>query len=650
MNKFILKISITFIFLNILFIGCSINKVNPDVYFSQKKYNLALLSYQKMFASTKEESAKAKAAFRIGQCYKFQAEYKKSLDWFKVAYDQGYGLKSLEEMAFGLKRQEEYTEAIQAFQKLINEVQDKSIFRKEVSMCKMAQSWKKSNSKLKISVFPKSDINTEFSDFSACYDRSGNILFSSDRIGSTGSDIYNWTGRLYTDIFKWDALDKSITDIKTINSKHHEATPSIANLKKKIYFTHCSKDASIHSYCQIFVSELENDEYSNPEQLDLYDSESNSIQPAIHKSDSILIFSSDRNKDRKFDLYISFKVNDLWSEPEALPNTINSEGNESFPSWYNDTLFFSSDFLPGMGGLDIFKTYRMSNGKWAMPQNQKFPINSGADDFGLCVDPNFSYNDGEILRGIFSSNRIENKRDDIYEFFIESINDTAAIVEKKYEFEVSIKFNFKEKPAINSEISAAKYIDSVELNSTVLPVKLNTFDKTSISIILTPDQRSRINFTRRGYLNSSFDIDIESPEFLTKDSIVKIVQEIELIPIKIRTEFLIENVYYDYDKYELKETSFESLDKLVDMLELNPNMKLEIRSHTDCRGEEDYNLELSKKRAESVVNYLVGKGILNSRLTYKGLGESELFDHCNCEDCSEESHQKNRRTSFQLID
>ena len=647
---YISKNKILIIFLNILFIGCAINKVNPEVYFNQKKYNLALLSYQKIFASTKDESAKSKAAFRIGQCYKFQAEYKKSLDWFKVAYDQGYGLKSLEEMAFGLKRQEEYIEAIQAFQKLTNEVQDKSLYRKEISMCKLAQSWKKSNSKLKISVFPKSDINTEFADFSACYDRSGNILFSSDRIGSTGSDIYNWTGRLYTDIFKWDALDKTIIDLKTINSKHHEATPSISNLKKRIYFTHCSKDASIHSYCQIFVCEIENNDYTSPEQLDLYDVESNSIQPAIHKSDSILVFSSDRNKDRKFDLYISFKVNDEWSEPEALPSSINTEGNESFPTWYNDTLFFSSDFLPGMGGLDIFKTYRASNGKWAIPQNQKYPINSGADDFGLCVDPNFNSNGGEILKGIFSSNRDENKKDDIYDFFIESINDTSTVAEKKHELEVSVKFIFKEKPPISSTFNAIKYVDSVELSSTILPVKLNTFDKTSISIILNPDQRSKINFARRGYLNSSFDINIESPEILSKDSIIKIIQEIELIPIKVKTEFLLENVYYDYDKYELKEASFESLDKLVDMLELNSNLKLEIRSHTDCRGEEDYNLELSNKRAESVVNYLVEKGISNSRLSYRGLGESELFDRCNCEDCSEESHQKNRRTSFQLLE
>lgn len=143
------------------------------------------------------------------------------------------------------------------------------------------------------------------------------------------------------------------------------------------------------------------------------------MQAAIHKSDSILVFSSDRNKAQgKFDLFISFKVNDEWSEPKSLPDNINSDGNERFPTWYNDTLYFSSDGHVGMGGLDIFKTYSIGNGKWSNPQNLKYPINSGADDFGFVVDPNFYSSEDQRLKGVITSNRNFENKDDLFDFVL----------------------------------------------------------------------------------------------------------------------------------------------------------------------------------------------------------------------------------------
>lgn len=637
-------------FLLLFIAACAIQRADPEKYFNVKEYHKALLLYKDAFVKEKAGQEQAKLAFRIAQCYKYQAEYKSSLQWFKIAYEKGYGFKALEELAFGLKQQEDYQEAIQAFKKLENEVKTKNQYRKEVSICKLAEAWKVENPLFYYNVTNHQDINSEFSDFSGSYDAKGNIYFSSDRIGSTGKEIYAWTGRLHTDLYRWNVVDRTIDNLSILNSKSHEGAPSLAILKKKIYFTHCSKNNTNDAYCQIFESTITNDEIGEPTQLDLFCDECNNMQAAIHKSDSILVFSSDRNKAQgKFDLFISFKVNDEWSEPKSLPDNINSDGNESFPTWYNDTLYFSSDGHVGMGGLDIFKTYSIGNGKWSNPQNLKYPINSGADDFGFVVDPNFYSSEDQRLKGVITSNRNFENKDDLFDFVLLKNDQLKKELPSKFTFKANIQFQFMEFDSKSTVSSNSKSLDSVSINSSSIPVVLNTKAKSSISLELATEQVMKFTFSKTNYLNTSFEIRIELPEKLTTDSVLTIQQVILMTPIEKGKEYLLNNVYYDFDKSDLRDESFASLDYLVNLLKANDRIKLEIRSYTDCRGEEDYNLQLSQRRAQSVVDYLVSQGIDLSRLFSKGNGESQPVTTCICEQCTDDEHQQNRRTTFLII-
>ncbi len=302
-----------------------------------------------------------------------------------------------------------------------------------------------------------------------------------------------------------------------------------------------------------------------------------------------------------------------------------------------------------MGGLDIFKTYSIGNGKWSNPQNLKYPINSGADDFGFVVDPNFYSSEDQRLKGVITSNRNFENKDDLFDFVLLKNDQLKKELPSKFTFKANIQFQFMEFDSKSTVSSNSKSLDSVSINSSSIPFSLNTKAKSSINLELATEQVMKFTFSKTNYLNTSFEIRIELPEKLTSDSVLTIQQVILMTPIEKGKEYLLNNVYYDFDKSELRDESFASLDYLVNLLKANDRIKLEIRSYTDCRGEEDYNLQLSRRRAQSVVDYLVSQGIDLSRLFSKGNGESQPVTTCICEQCTDDEHQQNRRTTFLII-
>lgn len=639
------RVQITIIlYLCIVFVtifSCTFKNINPDISFAKKEYAAANKIYLSQYPKINDEKSEAQLAFKIAQCFQYQADYNNSLAWYKIAYEKNYGLKALEQYAYGLKQAEDYDEAIEAFQKLIIEVQDKTTYRKEITICKLAKAWRNDNSNSYYQIKPLTELNSEENDLSACYDRMGNIYFSSDRIGATGNQIYGWSGGLHFDIYKYDVSDQSVRGVNEINSKHHEANPCIVK-NKSLYFVNCSKNETENSYCQIWKSKWINSKWQSAEQIDLENDLCNNLHPAVHESDSILIFSSDRkNGQGKFDLYISYIQNDNWSTPEALPNYINTEGNERFPTWYKDTVFFSSDFLPGMGGLDIFKTYRMKNGKWAAPINLKSPINSGSDDYGLQVNPSFYPHDDILQKGIFTSNRTKNNHDDIfdYELIKREINATPK---KDFEVRTNVKFIIKSIIATKNDF----YLDSVNVTNNNTGATINLLERYAINYNNLSDGNYTFEFTRQGYYPIEEIIDINQNYHLNSDTILTVIKEIIMVPLINNQEFVLQNIYYDFDDWKLKIESYDALNQLVNLMRKNPELKLEIRSHTDCRGNESYNTDLSLKRAESVVQYLINQSIDNTRLNSVGLGESEPLQKCDCDKCSESEHAVNRRTSF----
>ncbi|MBK8403537.1 MAG: OmpA family protein [Saprospiraceae bacterium] len=615
-----------------------------------KQYSLAISLLLKEYEEKPSLGQRAVLAFKIGHSYEKMGLYSKSLIWYKRAYEYGHGLAALEKYAFSLKQNEDYEAAIGTFGLLGEESGTPQLYQREISICKLCIEWKKrAEWPVHYDVGLAEEINDYSNNFGAVYTKAGNLIFSSDRMGVTGKDKYQWSGNFYFDLFNYDPAKMSVQQLSTaINTKFNEGSCSIDQNEQLIYFTRCANTELTDYYCQIYEGSMGEDDKS--EKIDLGGESCNNIHPAIHHSDSILIFSSDRiNGFGQFDLYMAIKKEGEWNEPQNLGESINTQGNEKFPVWYKDTLYFCSDHLPGFGGLDIFKTWRMVNGKWSDPQHLDYPVNSGGDDLVFSRDPNFIPSDTVLERGVFTSNR-SGIGDKIYQFTLLKKSSPQPVKVKKevYKFRIYVNINFSRAEEYTSQLSNFP-LDSVQIQMSNDPSDiLFTGKKTNLILQLLPDTKYDIKASRRSCLNSVLTFTTPPVPVLDADSTITLNYLMALIPFELNKEFVLQDVYYDFDKWDLRPDALPAIDKLYESMIINPKIKIHIGSHTDCRGEENYNLELSRNRAKSVYQYLIDKGIFSDRLDYIGFGEREFAVSCECNLCSEEEHQMNRRSTFKI--
>ena len=331
-----------------------------------------------------------------------------------------------------------------------------------------------------------------------------------------------------------------------------------------------------------------------------------------------------------------------WGKPVNLGEEINTPGNELYPYVHKDgTLYFSSDSRVGMGGLDIYKATKDETGSWRL-ENMKPPINSPEDDFGIVFE-----DDQE--RGFFSSSRKGRGNDDIYSFVLPPL-------------EFSVKGVVRDER--NDQILPGSTVKSV--GSDGITVETTTDDEGSFRFMLKPVTDYVFVASQPGYLNgkereSTRGLD-QSREFEVTIYLASVTQVIEL-----------PNIFYDFAKWDLRPESMVSLDNLVETLEDNPNVTIELMSHTDSRGTPADNIELSQKRAQSVVDYLISKGIQPDRLNARGYGESQpkvvdekvkaqydflevgeilteaFINQLPSVELQEKAHQVNRRTEFRVL-
>jgi outer membrane protein OmpA-like peptidoglycan-associated protein len=371
------------------------------------------------------------------------------------------------------------------------------------------------------------------------------------------------------------------------------------------------------------------------------------------------VFSANTvDEPENYDLYIVFRRGRTWQDPVRMPGNLNTEKKEAFPTFYEDTLYYSSDGLAGMGGLDIFKTHPMQTPQeWSPPVNLEVPVNSGSDDFWLIVDPYYK-SDGTVLqRGYFTSTRsTAGTSDDIYSFekvFVEPpvVEAPPARVGKIYvEGTVySRQYNDPSDPNSGQKalIPMPKANLAISTPDSVLRPSLSP--KASFFMELEPDKEYEFVANRRGYLNNSYELWTTDEDLTGKPDKIYVV-DIVLDPIFFNTEIVLENIYYDFDKWDIREDAMPTLDELSKLLKLNPQITIELGSHTDCRGNDQYNLELSQKRAQSAVDYMIAQGIDPIRLSARGYGETKPSAQCICEECTEEEHQQNRRTTFRILE
>jgi outer membrane protein OmpA-like peptidoglycan-associated protein len=325
------------------------------------------------------------------------------------------------------------------------------------------------------------------------------------------------------------------------------------------------------------------------------------------------------------------EIKAMWQTPRNLGKSINTPDDDMFPYIdENNILYYSTKGKIGLGGFDIFKTEDSAN-TYKEPINLKFPINSGGDDFGITFMPK---NKQKPLQPIafFTSNRQDGLGDD----------DLYSITIKPFVFYVKGKVLDAEG---NQPIG--KSLVSLTNNAGKLLFSVNTTENGEFNGEVPFNSIQTLLANKTGYFAST-PIEINS-QGLTNDSLLELTLRLTPIPAP-EVDFTLQGILYDLDKFDLRAESKVVLDSLAIILKNNPNLSIEIGSHTDSRAPADYNVELSKKRAQSCLNYLISKGIKKERLVAVGYGESKLLNDCSDGiDCSEEEHQLNRRTTFRVL-
>lgn len=652
---------LAFSFALLSFPGCDFTQKIRDGQsaYERKQFAVAVKMLQKEYKKSKSRVEKGQLAFMLADSYRRINMSDQSIDWYRVAFDYQYGVEALKEHAYGLKKAERYEEAKLAFKELGLEIGSPYEYRREIIACENAIRWKKRDQQYQLELM---DFNTGSSDYSPVVYKDKQLVFTSDRQSSTGDDTYNWTGNAFSDLFLVDLQTNTVSQFSTtLNTADNEGTVAFNKEYTEVYFTRCYAPKKEDAYCKLMVSEVNGNSWGPPRMLNFVEDGVNYVQPALSEDGNSLYFASDHQDGwGGYDIYVSNRTADGWSQPKLLSRSINTIGNEKFPYLDKDTLYFSSDFHPGMGGLDVFKSYQTGNNKWTRAVNLKPPINSGGDDFGYVIDY-AAPKEGKVLQvGYFTSTRSEGiGSDDIYRF-------EKVPLPPKPEPEITPE-EIVYKMILDGYVLEKIYEDPTNPNSKVLGRK--PLPESVVEIKVGNEKRS-VTVGEDGFFSIELKEDTDYNFLASKENYLKNVNsfstkgvakdpdepemrfEIEIVLDKIflDKEIRLENIYYDFDRWEIRDDAKPTLDEMIETLKLNSDIRIQLNSHTDCRGQNRYNEDLSQKRAQSAVDYLISKGIDATRLVAKGYGEGQLEVNCVCARCTEEEHQQNRRTTFKIIE
>ena len=556
-----------------------------------------------LFKDTYSKSRKADKATRtelgymIAECYRLTNDPKNAETWYKLAVKSAFSKPEAQFwLAETMKKNDKYQEAIDELKKYKQAAPGDPRADQEIRSCELALEWQRNPDAYKVDELK--DLDSRYSDFSPAYARDdyGIIYFTSAREDAEGNKTHGATGQNFTDIFE-SRLDKKSkwstpVPVEGLNSEFEDGTPSLSSDFREIYFTRCEAGKREKKGCVIMHSTRNGEKWDEPKNIQLLPDSLVAAHPALSPDGTQLYFVSDMAGGfGSKDIYVVTREGDTWSKPENLGPDINTSGDEVFPYVRQDgSLYFSSVGQLGMGGLDIFKANRQPDGSWVV-KNMKSPINSSADDFGI------AFEDGSE-RGIFSSTRKGRGDDDLYSFELPPMKFNIAGLVKD------------EKTGTPVQGAVVQLIASDGSN-----LQAETGTSGDFRFALKQDVDYIFLASKRGYLNGKEKETTKGQE-KSRDYMVTIMLTAIDKPIELP------NIFYDFGKWDLRPESMVSLDKLVETLNDNPNVTIELMSHTDSRDTEEYNLDLSQKRAQSVVKYLIDKGIDSERLTAKGYGES----------------------------
>jgi len=542
--------------------------------------------------------------------------------------------------------------------------------------------------KVKISL--PEGLNSASLEFSPIYFNDG-LIFTSDRFGTNEKKGVFSNGKKFTDLFFSEQMGevsfKAPKPIGKLNTKYHDGIASYSEADQKLYFTRSNRKGTVLNTkkakrLKIFVSRYTDGVWSDPQPVSFNVEKYSTCHPAISADGKTMYFASNRPGGLgEMDIYVTHLENEKWTDPVNMGPDINTAQNEIFPfNDVNGTLYFSSEGHENLGGLDMFMAEEVVNphnpgeDNWEIT-NLGEPFNSFEDDFGFVEN-------GKGNEGFFTSGRTGGGGgDDIYAWKSEPEapeKPVLAIARKKVKVVDAI--TGKELAMTNIILSEANRPGSI-IRYTTTEDGMMSFDWNTESQYVIETQKTGYVDYSKVYeveemaddivvirINPMKDIAATTPKINTnptkvvatiaEDSRVEAHEEdIENFYAKgektenasLETGQLIElnHIYYEFDKYNIKESAKVELDKVVTLLRQYPEMEIDLNSHTDSRGTDGYNEWLSQERAKSAVNYIVSKGIDAQRVTAKGYGEGLPVNEClNTMKCSEDKHQMNRRTEF----
>ncbi|HUH73067.1 MAG TPA: OmpA family protein [Chitinophagales bacterium] len=444
-----------------------------------------------------------------------------------------------------------------------------------------------------------------------------------------GNKLYFTRKEKNEDLYYAEKVDDKWSEVYPLpfNTNQNEGAQTVSSNGRLILFTACNHPTGLGS-CDIFYSFLINGEWTTPSGIGApINSTDWDSQPSISANGMSILFSSNRpdGKGGK-DLYISYlNKRNQWTEPQNLGSTINTSGDEETPFLHADgrTLYFSSNGHPTVGAKDLYVSRLSDDGIWSTPQNLGYPINTEGDESSIYVAL-----DGKSA--FVSSDRPGGQgKLDIYEF---SLNDSVQANPATYV------------QAIVKDVNSKKLLDAqysvYDFNTNQLFAQGRTFNDGNFLICMPLDKTFSLQIEKDGYV---FHSEQFQPQIASMSQ--PYLLEVDLFPIEQGASLILKNVLFKTDSYELESVSFPELQKLIELLKKDLQIKAVIQGHTDNVGKPAYNLELSQKRAQAVVEYLVKNGIALNRLSAKGFGESQPISTND----TKEGRQLNRRTEFVIL-
>lgn len=588
----------------LLLAGCGAEKnmKKAEKFMAIGEYYDAASQYKQAYSKTppKERDRRGLIAGKMAVCYrkinstpKAVAAYRNMVRYNKATVDDRL------ELGRQLLKNGDYKQAAEQFRVVLDSMPDNVLARNGLLSAQQAPAWKKQGSRYTVK---RMDVfNSRRAEYSPMLsgDQYDQLYFTSTRNDATGDELSGITGTKNGDIFVSQKDDKgkwSKPEVVNggLNTEADEGASCLSPDQREMYLTQCVTDPSYPRYAQIVKSNRSDAAWGKASSVELTkDTLSCFAHPAVSPDGQWLYFVSDMPGGKGgLDIWRVRITSAGYGGVENLGEPINTPGNEMFPTFRpNGDLYFSSDGHPGMGGLDIFIAHPGKAGRYVL-EHPGYPLNSQGDDFGMTFE-------GVKNRGFFSSNRNDGRGwDHIYSF----VNPEIVQSVKGWVYEQE-----------GYELPAAQVY---MIGSDGTNLKLGVKSDGSFEKELTPGVEYMFLATCKGFLNHKEELKVvpmnDSHEYVLQFPLASITAPV-----------LIDNIFYDFNKATLRPESQTALDELVKLLNENPNVTIELSSHCDYKGSSAYNKLLAQRRAESVVNYLVDRGIARDRLSPVGYGKEK---------------------------